>query len=63
MFVYETGRPDNPRYIINFPPSNTGATKSQTKSIEEGLEDLVEVIRKNHIQSIAIPRWGAAWGD
>ena len=62
MFVYETGRPDNPRYIINFPTKQHWRNKSQTKSIEEGLEDLVEVIRKNHIQSIAIPPLGCGLG-
>ena len=44
MFVHETGRLTNPRYIINFPTKRHWRGKSRIGDIEAGLECLVEVI-------------------
>ena len=62
MFVYETGRLTNPRYIINFPTKRHWRGKSRIGDIEAGLECLVEVIRERNIQSLALPPLGTDLG-
>jgi O-acetyl-ADP-ribose deacetylase (regulator of RNase III) len=68
MFVWETGQLDNPRYIINFPTKRHWRGKSRIEDIEAGLEDLVRVIQKYQIRSIAVPPLGCGnggldWGE
>ena len=62
MFVHETGRLTNPRYVINFPTKRHWRGKSRIGDIEAGLECLVEVIRERSIQSIALPPLGTDLG-
>jgi len=62
MFVFETGQLTNPRYIINFPTKRHWRGKSRMEDIDAGLVDLVEVIRKHKISSIAIPPLGSGLG-
>lgn len=62
MFVYATGELANPRFIINFPTKRHWRGNSRIEDIESGLLDLVEVIRSNNIQSIAIPPLGSGLG-
>ncbi len=62
MFVYETGRLTNPRYIINFPTKRHWRGKSRLEDIESGLEDLAQKIRERNIRSIAIPPLGSSLG-
>lgn len=62
MFVYETKRLVNPLYIINFPTKQHWRRNSRIEYIEDGLKDLVEVIRKKNIRSIAIPPLGCGLG-
>jgi O-acetyl-ADP-ribose deacetylase (regulator of RNase III) len=62
MFVFETGRLTNPRYIINFPTKRHWRGKSRIEDIEAGLTALVGEVRKRHIRSIAIPPLGAGLG-
>ncbi len=62
MFVYATGELANPRFIINFPTKRHWRGNSRMEDIESGLVDLVEVIRRNNIQSIAIPPLGSGLG-
>jgi len=62
MFVYETGRLTNPRYIINFPTKRHWRGKSRIEDIEAGLNALVEVIHKYNIRSVAIPPLGSGLG-
>jgi len=62
MFVFETGRLTNPRYIINFPTKRHWRGKSRIEDIETGLKALVEEIRDRSIQSIALPPLGAGLG-
>lgn len=62
MFVHETGRLTNPRYIINFPTKRHWRGKSRVEDIETGLKALVEVIRRYDIRSIAIPPLGSGLG-
>lgn len=62
MFAYETGQLDGPAYIINFPTKKHWRSPSQLTYIDEGLTDLIRVIRELKITSIAIPPLGAGNG-
>lgn len=62
MFVFRTGTLTNPRYIINFPTKRHWKGKTRVEDVEEGLVDLVKVIRDNSIRSIAIPPLGCGNG-
>ena len=62
MFVYETGKLTPPRLIINFPTKRHWRGKSRMEDIEIGLRDLVKVIRKYCISSIAIPPLASGLG-
>ena len=62
MFVYETGRLTNPRYIINFPTKRHWRGNSRMEDVEEGLKALADVIRERNIRSIAIPPLGSGLG-
>lgn len=62
MFVFETKKLTNPRYIINFPTKRHWRGKSRIEDIEAGLKALVETIRQYRIRSIAIPPLGSGLG-
>ena len=62
MFIYETGRLTNPRYIVNFPTKRHWKGKSRMEDVEAGLVALVEEVRARHIRSIAIPPLGSGLG-
>jgi len=62
MFVFATEQLVNPRFIVNFPTKRHWRGKSHMEDIENGLCDLVEVVRKSNIQSIAIPPLGCGLG-
>jgi O-acetyl-ADP-ribose deacetylase (regulator of RNase III) len=50
------------RYIINFPTKKHWRGASKLEYIEAGLRDLVEVIARHHIRSIALPALGCGAG-
>jgi O-acetyl-ADP-ribose deacetylase (regulator of RNase III) len=62
MFVYQTNRLDGVRYIINFPTKTDWYRNSKYEYIEDGLKDLVTIIKENNIKSIAIPPLGCGNG-
>ncbi len=62
MFVFETGRMFNPRYIINFPTKRHWRGKSRLEDIESGLNTLVRDVKKLNIKSIAVPPLGCGLG-
>jgi O-acetyl-ADP-ribose deacetylase (regulator of RNase III) len=62
MYVFDTGRLTNPRYIINFPTKRHWRGKSRMEDIERGLAALAEEIRSRRIRSIAIPPLGSGLG-
>jgi O-acetyl-ADP-ribose deacetylase (regulator of RNase III) len=62
IFVFETGSPTNPRYIINFPTKRHWRGKSRIEDIEAGLRALVDEIQRRGIRSIAIPPLGCGLG-
>ena len=62
MFVARTGLLASPRFIINFPTKNHWKEKSRIEYIADGLDDLVAVIEKQGILSLAIPPLGCGLG-
>ena len=62
MFVHETGRLLNPRYIVNFPTKDHWRDCSHLDIIEDGLVALVHEIKARDIRSIAIPPLGCGLG-
>lgn len=62
MFVYETKRIFNPKYIINFPTKRHWIGRSRYEDIESGLQALVVEARGRRIQSMAIPPLGCGSG-
>lgn len=62
MFVFQTGSLFNPKYIINFPTKKHWKSKSQLKDVEQGLDDLIEVVNTYEIRSIAVPPLGSGLG-
>jgi len=62
MFVTENKELFGPRWIINFPTKTHWRVKTKIEWVEEGLKDLVRVIREKQIHSIAIPPLGCGNG-
>jgi O-acetyl-ADP-ribose deacetylase (regulator of RNase III) len=62
MFITQTGQLTNPKYIINFPTKRHWRGKSKIEYIECGLIDLINIIKKYDIKSIAIPPLGSGLG-
>lgn len=62
MFVVPSGRRGNPKFIVNFPTKRHWKNPSLMQDIEAGLCDLIEVIRREEIRSIAIPPLGCGNG-
>lgn len=62
MFVTETGQLTGPKYIINFPTKTNWRANTKIEYIEEGLNDLITVIKEKNIKSIAIPPLGCGNG-
>ena len=68
VMCYELMTQDNPKYIINFPTKDHWINPSRMEWIEAGLDDMVEVIERMKIRSIAVPALGCGlggldWGD
>jgi len=62
MFVTESKELFGPRWIINFPTKTHWRVRTKIEWVEEGLEDLVHVIRDKGIRSVAIPPLGCGNG-
>jgi O-acetyl-ADP-ribose deacetylase (regulator of RNase III) len=63
MFVFtEPDLLNDEKIIINFPTKEQWFRKSQYSFIEEGLKDLLKVIKENNIKSISIPPLGCGNG-
>ncbi len=62
VFVTSTNSLVNPKWIINFPTKKHWLHRSSYKFIEEGLNNLIKVIKELNIKSIAIPPLGAGQG-
>ncbi len=62
VHVVELNRLTPPHVIINFPTKRHWRSKSRLDDLEDGLEDLVRVVREREIESIAIPPLGCGLG-
>jgi O-acetyl-ADP-ribose deacetylase (regulator of RNase III) len=62
MFVFETRSMIGPKYIINFPTKRHWRGDSRLEDIEAGLKDLIQVVTRLGIQSIAVPPLGCGLG-
>ena len=62
MFIWESGRMVNPRYIINFPTKRHWREKARIEDIRCGLRALVTDIRRLGIRSIVVPPLGCGNG-
>ena len=63
MFVfYSMDLFGNQKIIINFPTKKHWREKSELSYINDGLQDLIAVIGKYHIQSLALPPLGCGNG-
>lgn len=62
MFMFDVGKLQNPRYIINFPTKRHWKGKSKLEDIESGLRALVELVGRLGIKSLAIPPLGCGNG-
>jgi O-acetyl-ADP-ribose deacetylase (regulator of RNase III) len=62
LLVVKESTIEGEKYIINFPTKTTWKKKSEYKYIEEGLKDLVRIIEKHNLKSIAIPPLGCGNG-
>lgn len=62
MFVTENRALTGPKWIINFPTKKHWRHPTKLEWIQEGLQDLLRVIREKGIRSIAIPPLGCGNG-
>lgn len=62
LFVFKENTLAGEKIIINFPTKKDWRKPSEYEYIEKGLDDLIRVIKKYHIKSIAIPPLGAGSG-
>jgi len=62
MFVFDSGRMERPRYIINFPTKDHWRSRSRLADIDSGLEDLRRVLTELKIESVALPPLGCGLG-
>lgn len=62
MFVVDLNRVLNPKVIINFPTKRHWKGNSRIEDIQEGLKDLVRVLRERKMRSVAIPPLGCGLG-
>ena len=62
MWVWQTGALDGPRLVVNFPTKGHWKSRSRLADIESGLADLVGVIDRFNVRSIAVPPLGCGNG-
>lgn len=62
MYVWPAHALNGPRYVINFPTKSHWRAPSRLRDIVAGLEDLVQVVQRLDIRSIAIPPLGCGNG-
>jgi O-acetyl-ADP-ribose deacetylase (regulator of RNase III) len=62
MFIFETWRLTNPRFIVNFPTKRHWRGSSRIEDIQSGLAALIADVKRLGIQSIAVPRLGCGLG-
>ncbi|MEM4711378.1 MAG: macro domain-containing protein, partial [Candidatus Woesearchaeota archaeon] len=62
LFVFKENTIEGEKIIINFPTKKDWRKPSEYEYIEKGLDDLIRIIKKYNIKSIAIPPLGCGQG-
>ncbi len=62
MFVTPTNELEGPQWITNFPTKKHWRSPSQIEWVDQGLQDLVQVVKQKNIQSLALPPLGCGNG-
>ena len=62
MFLSENREFFGPKWIVNFPTKTHWRVNTKLVWIEEGLQDLVRIIREKDIRSVAVPPLGCGNG-
>lgn len=62
VFIWETGRIINPKFIINFPTKRHWRGRSRIEDIKSGLRALIGGVRRLGIHSVAVPPLGCGNG-
>lgn len=62
VFTYKVTERSTPSFILNFPTKAHWRGKSKIEYIEEGLNDLVEVVKQHDITTVALPALGSGLG-
>jgi len=62
VFVFDLGRLEPPRYVINFPTKRHWRGKSKLEDIQAGLNALLQEIQARNIRSLAVPPLGCGLG-
>lgn len=62
MHVVRVETETGSKYIVNFPTLEHWSDSSTLANIEEGLKDLVRIVKEKEIKSIAIPPLGCGVG-
>jgi O-acetyl-ADP-ribose deacetylase (regulator of RNase III) len=62
MFVTNAVRAGGPGWIVNFPTKKDWRHPSKVEYVEAGLTDLIRVIERQKIRSIALPPLGCGLG-
>lgn len=62
MFVTENNQLFGPKWIINFPTKTHWRVRTKIEWIEEGLKDLVRVLKEKNVHSVAVPPLGCGNG-
>ncbi len=68
MFVFDAGALARPHFVINFPTKDHWRGKSTLAFVRDGLVDLVDLVQRLGIRSIAVPplgcgNGGLSWAD
>jgi O-acetyl-ADP-ribose deacetylase (regulator of RNase III) len=62
VLAVPTGRPGNPKYIINFPTKRHWRQPSRLDDIRAGLPALIEKVKELGLRSVAVPALGCGNG-
>jgi O-acetyl-ADP-ribose deacetylase (regulator of RNase III) len=62
MFVYDNGKPAQPRYIINFPTKRHWRDPARLEYVTLGLQDLRLQLAALGVRSVAVPALGCGLG-
>ena len=62
-FVYEIPKSETTKFIINFPTKKHWRNPSKMEYIDAGLNNLIEIIAKYNMKSIAMPALGCGNGN